>query len=327
MGDMALSRLFHFVLWLVWSAPFGHAQELSFANFASETHIVNLGLIPALDAELQSVTAGSVSVRAYHRGELGRGPVEQYVRAIQQVADITWGLHGYTSAQFPRTMIVEMPGVVPAEGSGADALCRAMPVIDREFPGTRPIALWTSDPAIMVMRDRIVRFPRDLKGLKIRVAGASAGRMAEALGAIPVQIPINHVRAALDTGLIDGVFTSASAITDFNLNEVAGVLVRGAPLGRLSFFAVMSDRSYEALPKAAQNAIDGLDRCALGNIAEAALRDNADAAITRAREERTAVVVDLTDIQIRAFERALKGVVADYVDGVDGQDVYEALKN
>ena len=50
-------------------------------------------------------TDGAVTVRGYHGGELGAGPIEQYVRAVQGVADITWGLPGYTSSQFEKTMI------------------------------------------------------------------------------------------------------------------------------------------------------------------------------------------------------------------------------
>ncbi|MXQ07134.1 C4-dicarboxylate ABC transporter substrate-binding protein [Alphaproteobacteria bacterium GH1-50] len=313
--------------WLALLVVPGMAQELRFANFASESHTVNQWLIPTLDAQLRDATGGAVSVRAYHRGELGRGPVEQYVRALQQEADITWGLHGYTSAQFPRTMIVELPGVVPRHGSGAAALCKAMDEIASEFPGTRRIALWTSDPAIMIMRDKVVRLPQDLQGLKIRVAGASAAQVAEAFGAIPVQMPINQVHDALESGFIDGVFTGASAIRDFRLHEVANVYVLGAPLGRLSFFAVMSNRTYDSLPETARQAIDGLDICALGELAEDAVRQTGQAAIETTRRLPDMTVLDLTPSQARAFEQAAADVVADYVASVDGQRVFDAMTN
>ena len=187
------------------------AQELKFANFTPPFHTVNESVIEKLNADLSAATGGAVTVRGYHGGELGAGPVEQYVRAVQGVADITWGLPGYTSSQFQKTMIVELPGAVPEGKCGCDALWDAMDEIKGEFPGTIPVGLWTSEPNIMIMKDKVIRTPADLQGLKIRVAGATAAEVATALGATPVQMPINQVYNALETGLIDGVYIEPSA--------------------------------------------------------------------------------------------------------------------
>ena len=157
------------------------AQELKFANFTPPFHTINASVIEKLNADFSAATDGALTVRGYHGGELGGGPVEQYVRVVQGVADIAWGLPGYTSSQFAKTMIVELPGVVPEGKSGADALWDAMDVIGGEFPGTVPVALWTSEPNVMIMKDKVIRTPADLEGLKIRVAGATAGKVAEAL--------------------------------------------------------------------------------------------------------------------------------------------------
>ncbi|MFT6784484.1 MAG: TRAP-type C4-dicarboxylate transport system substrate-binding protein, partial [Dinoroseobacter sp.] len=260
------------------------AQELKFANFTPPFHTVNASVIEKLNSDLAAATGGSLTVRGYHGGELGAGPVEQYIRAIQGVADITWGLPGYTSSQFEKTMIVELPGVVPEGQSGADSLCNAMSEIEGEFPGTVPIALWTSEPNIMIMRDTVVRQPSDLEGLKIRVAGATAGQVAEALGATPVQMPINQVYNALQTGLIDGVFTGSSTLDDFKLDEVADSFTIGAPLGRLSFFAVMGQGAYDALSDEARTALDAARGCDLGNNAETAWNATGEAGVARARQ-------------------------------------------
>lgn len=98
-----------------------------------------------------------------------------------------------------------------------------------------PLALWTSEPNILIMRDVEVRSPADLVGLDIRVAGATAAEAALALGATPQQMPISQVYQALDTGQIDGVITGASTLTDFRLDEVASAFTLGAPLGRTAF--------------------------------------------------------------------------------------------
>lgn len=302
------------------------AQELKFANFTPPFHTVNESVIEKLNGDVSAATGGALTVRGYHGGELGKGPVEQYVRAVQGAADITWGLPGYTSSQFQKTMIVELPGVVADGASGADALCRAMDEIAGEFPGTVPIALWTSEPNVMIMREKVVRTPADLAGLKIRVAGATAGKVAEALGATPVQMPINQVYNALQTGLIDGVFTGSSTLDDFKLDEVANAFTIGAPLGRLSFFAVMGQGAYDGLSDEARAALDAASGCALGNNAETAWNAKGEAGVARARGDAKNTFVDLTEAEAQAFADAVANVAAEYVASVGGDAALAAMK-
>ncbi len=302
------------------------AQELKFANFTPPFHTVNASVIEKLNADVSAATGGSLTVKGYHGGELGAGPVEQYVRAVQGAADITWGLPGYTSSQFQKTMIVELPGVVDDGASGADALCRAMDEIAGEFPGTVPVALWTSEPNIMIMKEKVIRTPADLAGLKIRVAGATAGQVAEALGATPVQMPINQVYNALQTGLIDGVFTGSSTLDDFKLDEVASSFTLGAPLGRLAFFAVMNEGTYNGLSDDARAALDAAKGCDLGNNAETAWNAKGKAGVERARGDAKNTFVDLTPEEAEAFAEAVSGVTAEYVASVGGEAALAAMK-
>ncbi|CAN0604028.1 unnamed protein product, partial [Ectocarpus sp. 12 AP-2014] len=154
-------------------------QELSFANFTPPFHTVNASVIEKLNTILSDATNGEVTVRGYHGGELGAGPVEQYVRVVQGVADIAWGLPGYTSSQFEKSMIVELPGTLTNQDAGYAAMWAAYDDhLAGEFPGTVPVALWTSEPNVLIMREAVVRKPADLAGLKIRVAGATAADVA-----------------------------------------------------------------------------------------------------------------------------------------------------
>jgi tripartite ATP-independent transporter DctM subunit len=90
------------------------AEELKFASFVPPFHTVTASMIDKLGADLAAATGGALTIRNYPGGELGKGPVEQYVRALQGVADMSWGLQGYTSSQFPKSMVIELPGVVNA---------------------------------------------------------------------------------------------------------------------------------------------------------------------------------------------------------------------
>lgn len=303
------------------------AEELKFANFTPPFHTINASVIEKLNEEVSAATNGELTVRGYHGGELGAGPPEQYVRAVQGVADITWGLPGYTSSQFEKTMIAELPNAIPLEMPGYEALWRAYESnLKDEFPGTKPLALWTSEPNIFIMKDHEIRKPSDLEGLKVRVAGATAGEVAEALGATPVQMPINQVYNALQTGLIDGVITGASTLSDFKLDEVANSYTLGANLGRLTFFTVMTQSKYDGLSDDQKAAIDAAAGEPLSESAETAWNATADAALKAAREAGDNVMIDLSEEEAQAFEDAVANVVNAYVERVNGEAALAAMR-
>ena len=303
------------------------ADELKFANFTPPFHTINASVIEKLNADVSAATGGEVTVRGYHGGELGAGPVEQYVRVLQGAADMAWGLPGYTSSQFGKTMIAELPGAIADDKPGYEALWAAFDDhLAAEFPGTKALALWTSEPNIFIMRDKVIRTPADLAGLKVRVAGATAADVATALGATPVQMPISQVYNALQTGLIDGVITGASTLTDFKLDEVADALTLGAPLGRLTFYTVMNEGAYNGLTDDQKAALDEASGASLSKSAEDAWLVTANAAMEAARADSANTVVDLSAEEAAAFSDAVAGVVDSYVAGVGGDAALAAMR-
>lgn len=302
------------------------SEELSFANFTPPFHTINASVIETLNDAVSGATDGDLTVRGYHGGELGAGPVEQYVRILQGVADMGWGLPGYTSSQFGKTMIAEMPNALPLDMPGYEALWRAYDEIAGEFPGTVPLALWTSEPNIFIMKDHEIRQPSDLAGLKIRVAGATAAEVATALGATPVQMPINQVYNALQTGLIDGVITGASTLSDFKLDEVANSYSLGANLGRLVFWTVMNEGKYKSLSDSQRAALDAASGLPLSESAEVAWNATANAAMEAARASGDNTVIDLTEDEIAAFAEAVAPVTDAYVAQVKGEAALAAMQ-
>jgi len=300
------------------------ADELKFANFTPPFHTVNASVIEMMNDMLSEATNGEVTVRGYHGGELGAGPVEQYVRVVQGVADVAWGLPGYTSSQFETTMIVELPNAIAIEAPGYAALINAYDEhLADEFPGTVPVALWTSEPNVFIMRDHEIRTPADVAGLKLRVAGAAAAQVVEALGGTPVQMPINQVYNALETGLIDGVVTGSSTLNDFKLDEVANSYTFGANLGRLSFYAVMNEGVYNGLSAEAKEALDIM---ALSKSAEDAWNATSDDGVAQARASGDNVFIDLTEEEAAAFAEVVSGVVNAYVADVGGEAALAAMR-
>lgn len=280
------------------------ADTLRLAHFVAPTHTLSAAIVTPLT---EGVAASGLEIRTYPGGELGAGPAEQYVRAVQGVADIVWGLPGYTSSQFPLSMLPELPGTLPEGMSGADFLWNGWEagVLAREYPATEPLALWTAEPAVLILRDRAVRAPADLAGLKIRVSSAISADVVRALGATPVQMPAGDVYNALQTGLVDGVITGSSAIADFRFDEVLGHVTLGIPLGNQSFYVVANAARLATLPEEQAEALRAASGRALSRHAEALWNAKGETAIAALRARENGTVIDLNAEEIAAFEAVL----------------------
>ena len=303
------------------------AETLKLAHWVPPAHVLTSSTIEPLKSGIEEDTGGELTVEVYPGGELGAGPLEQYVRALQGVADITWGLQGYTSSQFPKTMIAELPGALPEGMSGYEMFWNAYDDhLASEFPGTVPLALWLSEPNIFIMKDRDLRTPSDIEGLKIRVSGSAAAAVVEALGATPVQMPAGEIYNALQTGLIDGVITGSSAIADFKLDEVANSYTIGAPLGRISFYLVMNQDRYEGLSDEHRAALDAHSREWLSQSAEEGWNARAQETIEGLKASGDNTVIELTDEEAAAFGDLTMPVTDRIVSETGAENVLSAMR-
>jgi TRAP-type C4-dicarboxylate transport system substrate-binding protein len=78
------------------------SEELSVATFVPPKHSTNTILFQWFGDELERRSGGSLTMKLYPAGQLGAGPVQQYKRAVEGVADITFGLQAYTPALFSK---------------------------------------------------------------------------------------------------------------------------------------------------------------------------------------------------------------------------------
>lgn len=303
------------------------AETLSIAHFVPPQHTLTTAVI---DPFIAAATAApsDLEVNVYPGGELGAGPLEQYVRAVQGVADIVWGLQGYTSSQFTKTMLAELPGVKAADRNGYDILWDAWDagMLEKEFPATVPLALWLSEPNIFIMKDQDIRTPDDLQGLKMRVSGSAAARVIEALGATPVQMPANEMYNALQTGLIDGIVTGASAVGDFKLYEVANSYTTGPDLGQISFYFVMNAAKYNGLNEADKAAVDSIKGRPLSQSAEEGWNAKADAVLADLKSTDGKTVIELSPDDSAAFNAVTNPLGDSIAAEVDGADVLAVMK-
>lgn len=223
------------------------ALELKLAHFMSPKHPMDRFIMRPWTKEIAKVSGGSLTVKIYPGGALGKGPVQQFKRAVDGIADITFGLQGFTSKLFPRTGLIELPGMAKTAEIAAGKLWDAFSLLAPEYKRVKVLALWTNESQVLMTRDKPIRKISDMKDLKFRVPSKTQSNAIKALGGVPVFMPINRVYNALNTGVIDGVMTGPSTIGSFKFHEVAKYFTVGLPIGRSPFFLVMNLNTWKGL--------------------------------------------------------------------------------
>ncbi|MHA1536773.1 MAG: TRAP transporter substrate-binding protein [Alphaproteobacteria bacterium] len=306
------------------------AKELKLAHFVSPKHPMHRFVMAPMAKDLAAATNGKLTIRIYPAGALGKGPKAQFKRAATGVADITFGLHGYTSNQFPRTLMVELPGL----SSGPVQATRMLWAVYNshlraEYTKVVALALWANDSAVLITRDKPVRNLADIKGMKIRVPSKLAANLVKAWGGTPVPMPVPKVYNALKTGIVDGVFIGASGIRSFKLNEAGNYVTTGLPVTVAGFYLVMNRKAY--------NALSAAEKSALAKVSGRARSLKAASIYARAGTgglklfAKTKKVIALSPAEAAKFRAVANKVVTGTVSGLEkrgiaGRDIYKAMR-
>ena len=206
--------------------------------------------------ELEERSGGRVRVQVFPAMQLGGKASDLYGQARDGVVDIVWTSPGYSPGRFPLTEVFELPFVC----GGAEATSQAMMEFYRkwmqdEYADTRPLVFHAAAPAHIHTTDRPVRVLEDLAGLKIRVPSHASAATIEALGAVPVGMPVSDVYESLSRGVVGGVWVAWSIMQPFRLHEVTRTHTE-ASLACVLFVLTINKARYLGLPEEIRNAVD-----------------------------------------------------------------------
>ena len=307
--------------------------ELKFASFVPTQYVLHKPVFLKLGEDLAKATNGEVKIKVYASGALGKGPVEQYQRAVRRIADISYGLPGYTSSVFPKTLLIELPGVTQGHQDATRKLWKVMDThLRKEFKRTVPLALFVTPPAVLMMRDKPVRSLADLKGLKIRASSKSAAAILTAYGATPVQMPATKVYTSMSTGVVDGALMGTGSLLIFKLIEPTKYVITGLPEMPTTLFMVMNEDAYGELSaknRAALDKLTGLDM----SLRSAQLEANfGDLGMKKFRAIAGKQVIELSAEAKAEFAKAAQNGVATVLKDIEGKgvpatEIYNAMKN
>ena len=206
--------------------------------------------------ELEERSGGRVQVQVFPSMQLGGKASDLYGQARDGVVDIVWTSQGYSPGRFPLTEVFELPFVC----GGAEATSQAMMEFYRnwmrdEYADTHPLVFHATAPAHIHMTDRPVRMLEDLAGVKIRVPSQTSAATVEALGAVPIGMPISDVYEALSRGVVGGVWVAWTIMRPFRLHEVTRNHTE-ASLACVLFVLTMNKARYLGLPVDIRTAVD-----------------------------------------------------------------------
>ncbi len=169
---------------------------LTLAHGLSEAHTVHIAMTQFAE-EVNEKTDGRVQVKIFPNGQLGseNENLEPYI--FNDTEDF---YHVMDSQQMQDFFL----------STGDD--------------GFVTLTYYTSGARSFYTKDRAIRTPADLKGLKIRVQDMkSQTDMMNYLGGIPVAMSYGDVYTSLQTGIIDGTENNETALTTGKHGEVCKV--------------------------------------------------------------------------------------------------------
>lgn len=297
-----------------------HAEELKLAHFASTKYHLHNEMFVPLSEQLAEATGGATTIRIYPGGELGAGPVKQYDRVIDGVADMVYALPGYTASQFKQTLLVELPGIVQPGANKTEALWANIDMLEGEFRRTKLLGLWTGGDAVLLMAEKKIETLADLQGLKIRVPSKNTGRLIEAWGATAVSMPITQVYQSMETGVVDGTLVDTSVLSSFKLGEVTKHITSGMNATNSVFMLVMNRDSWEGLDADTQAALEAMTGSEMSEGGRVTMANASDRSLAKWVEEG-GQVHELSADAAAEFNAASDTLAASVIEELDGEGI------
>jgi TRAP-type C4-dicarboxylate transport system substrate-binding protein len=210
-------------------------------------------------AELDKRSNGALKVNVYPGSSLMK--VNAQFSALRKGAlDMTLLPLPYAGGEVAELNIALMPGLVTSYEQGyawkKNEIGKALEGVLADKGVMIVTWIWQAGGA--ASRNVPVIAPEDTKGLKFRGGSREMDLVAKAAGATTLSIPSNETYAAMQTGAVDVVTTSATSLISFRLQEVSKHLTI-SKTGKSYWFMLepllMSKAIFDKLPKDQQSLI------------------------------------------------------------------------
>ncbi len=310
---------------------------LKVAHFLPATSSAQINLIQPWCDKIAQESNQRMVCQIYPAMQLGGTPAQLFDQAKDGVADIIWTVPTYAAGRFVKSEVFELPWIAVKAEAGSQALWEYVQkfALD-EFKGVHPIFMHLHDGALFHFSNKQPKTLEDLKGLKIRAATRSNARTIEALGAVPVQMPLPAVPEALSKGVVDGVTVPWESAPAIKLSEIANYhfdVPAGAPrLSNTIFLFGMNQARYDSLPADLKKIIDDNSGIEMSAWAGRTVFDEREAEFMKTSKENGSEFHYMDDAEYQRWVDATQGVRDLWIQAVDkkggqGADLYAAARN
>ncbi|MEQ9444260.1 MAG: TRAP transporter substrate-binding protein DctP [Rhodospirillaceae bacterium] len=203
------------------SAPAISAEvEWRLAHYLQEEHFFAAGWLSDWVEELERRSDGRISIEVYPNNSLLRlAAIAPGVR--DGIAEIGFG-PAPSSASLD---LVELPFIADSAVHGTHIVNFVLEdqiLLNNDLAGLHVAVLQTNAPSLIHTKDRPVRIPSDLTGLKMRGATDYIRDILSVLGSEPIAGYLApQVYGLLEAGTVDGTIWPYEAMRIFNLGEQA----------------------------------------------------------------------------------------------------------
>jgi TRAP-type transport system periplasmic protein len=241
---------------MIFTSPAFAQIKLNYSIFFPAPH-KNTVVSTEWAKEIEKRTNGRVQITMFPGGTLT--PADKcYDGVVKGISDIGFSVLAYTRGKFPLTEVSDLPlgiktGLVASKVIN-DYYKKFKP---KELDEVKIMYLHGHGPGIIhTKRLQEVKTLEDLKGMKIRCTGMAA-KIAAALGATPVAMPMGETYDALSRGVVDGSMAPYEALQGWKWGEVVRFTTEdfGSSYST-GMFVVMNKGKWNALPPDIQQIIE-----------------------------------------------------------------------
>lgn len=226
---------------------------------ASSTAHVNF-MVPWCK-KIEEQSAGKMKCQIYPSMQMGGTPQQLFDQVKDGVADIVWTVPGYQAGRFPITEAFELPFMIYSSEKASRGLWTyANKNALGDYKGVKPILFHVHDGSLIHSTKLHIKTLEDFKGLRVRAPTRQSTKMAEALGATPVPMPLPQAADALAKGVIDGAIIPWEVVPAMKFQEITKFHTEmpvGAPqMSNTVFILAMNQTRYDSLPPELKKIID-----------------------------------------------------------------------
>jgi TRAP-type C4-dicarboxylate transport system substrate-binding protein len=240
---------------LIAGSAFAEPVQLKFGSTAPPLSLLNSQVWAPWIKDVEEDAGGTLAIQLFTGNQFGT-VYNIYDRTLNRVADISFGLFGPLTDQFPRTMVVSQPFERQTGRDASLALTRLVQsgVIAEEYKSIKPLALFIMSGSVIHSKKPIKNLA-DLRGVKLAMEARANAQIIERLGGTPVTMVPPEMYQALQRGVVEGNAIGWMAVGSFKFDEVTSFHLNEV-MSTSPAFVFMNKDSFAALPDKARVAIE-----------------------------------------------------------------------